>query len=196
MALRYFTAAFLPLWRHNNKKSIREAPAVKKTLSFFICLLALAAPFRAQGTDEISSAALTPEKAVGAGNIVMISFFGSNSEKNHTDMEVYNTRRLEDFMQSLKAGSKDGIRIIKYGHTGTRVWVNKLYDLTCDDGRGTETGYDVYTDPKRFHSLPPETFVSMTRKDYPGAVWYGVGYSRTGGEFASLISFYKSSVVN
>lgn len=80
-------------------------------------------------TDVLNNKSLSSKKAINNGDIVEISSLDWVSSKTHNDTEIYNINNLDDFMENIKNGKKDELRIVKYAYEGGRTWVNKLYDL-------------------------------------------------------------------
>jgi hypothetical protein len=172
--------------------------ALALVLLLFVSALIPVLDCRAQQTiDVLNNNTLSSDKAIKDGNIVMISHLDKLSNVSHNDKEIYNISRLDEFMQKVKEGKKDKIRIVKYGSSTSCTWVNKLYDLKYDGKKIVDIEYDVYSNPNAFIPSQPLTFNKIIKRDYPDAIWYGICYSKINdNKCASLISFYRSSIVN
>lgn len=150
-----------------------------------------------QTLEALNNNTLTSDKAIKSGNIVMISYLDKLSNISRNDMEIYNISRLNEFMENIKKGKKDKIRIVKYANSASGTWVNKLCDLKYDGKKIVDIEYDAYSNPNVFIPSQPLVFSKVIKRDYPDGIWYGICYSEKGKEeCASLISFRKSSIVD
>jgi hypothetical protein len=167
-------------------------------LLFFVSAFIASLNCKAQQTsDALNNNTITSDKAIKDGNIVMISYFDKLSNISHNDMEIYNFSRLDEFMENIKKGKKDKIRIVKYESSASGTWVNKLYDLKYDGKKIVDIEYDAYSNPNVFIPSQPLVFNKIIKRDYSDGIWYGICYSEKGKEeCASLISFRKSSIVD
>lgn len=143
--------------------------------------------------DVLNNKTLSSDIAIKEGNIVMIFYTDTISSKTHNDMEIYNTSRLDDFIENTRKGKKDKIRIVKYAKDKTHMWVNKLDDLKYDGKNILDVAYDTYTNPNTFVPSEPFVFSEIIRKDYEYGLWYGVCNKDN---YASLISFLKDSIMD
>lgn len=146
---------------------------------------------------ELNNKTLSSDIAIKNGNIVMISYFDSVSNKTHNHTEIYNISKLDNFMENTKRDYKDKARIVEYVRNGTNTWVNKLFDLEYDGNKIVDTGYDTYSNPNAF--IPSQKVYSdfMEKRDYTDALWYGLCIGNPNDNSCySLISFPKSSIVN
>lgn len=146
--------------------------------------------------NALNNKFLSSEKAISNGDIVEISSSDWVSSKTHNDTEIYNINKLDNFMENIKNGKKDKIRIVKYAYEGGRTWVNKLYYLEYNGKKIKYIVYDTYSNPNAFIPSEPYYYDKIIRRDYPNDVWYGIcSDSNKGDDFATLISLNKSSIV-
>ncbi|UZQ52251.1 cell wall-binding repeat-containing protein [Clostridium kluyveri] len=82
-------------------------------------------------------------EAIKDGNVVMISTI--NSQGNEDKNEVYNTKKLDQFIKNFNNLKEDKVRIIKYAKQGNKVWINKLADIKYDGKNLTYVTYDTYS---------------------------------------------------
>jgi hypothetical protein len=147
--------------------------------------------------DKLNNKTLTSDIAINNGDVVMISFLDTASNKTHNDDEIYNISKLDKFIENVKKGKKDKVRIVKYGKSKNGAWVNKLFDIEYNGHKIMDIGYDVYTNPNAF--IPVEKTYSdiMEKREYPDGLWYGL-CTKNGNDNScySLISFRKSSIIN
>lgn len=177
-----------------------EVIPLKKTLLFqfliIICIFIPALSCKAYQFDKVlNNKSLNSDIAIKEGNIVMISYTDTVSSKTYNDMEIYNIKRLDDFMKNIDKGKKDDIRIVKYGKNDSGTWVNKLYDLNYDGNKIIYVEYDVYSNPDKFIPCEPAFFKNIIKIDYHDGLSYRICYSENK-DCAYLISFYKSSIID
>lgn len=167
-------------------------------LLLFICIFTPTQNCSAyQIASVLNNKSLSSDKAIKAENVVMISYVDSVSSKTHNNMEIYNIYKLNDFMENVKKGKKDTVRIVKYVRNETGTWVNKLYDLNYNGKNILDIEYDVYSNPNFFIPSKPLVFYKVIKRDYINGTWYGICYKEgNNNDCASLISFYKSSIVD
>lgn len=147
-------------------------------------------------TDVLNNKSLNSKKAISNGDIVEISSLDWVSSKTHNDTEIYNINKLDDFMENIKNGKKDAIRIVKYAYEGGSTWVNKLYDLEYNGKKIKYIVYDTYLNPNEFMPSEPSYYDKIIRRDYPNDLWYGIcSVSNKGDDCATLISLNKISIV-
>ncbi|MCE5220613.1 MAG: DUF4362 domain-containing protein [Clostridium sp.] len=109
---------------------------------------------------------------------------------------MYNINNLDDFMENIKNGKKDELRIVKYAYEGGRTWINKLYDLEYNGKKIKYIVYDTYSNPNIFIPSEPSYYDKIIRRDYPNDLWYGIcSVSDKEDDCATLISLNKSSIV-
>lgn len=170
------------------KQSIEQV----KVLSTFIPDL-----FNKKNNDNVlNNESLSSEKAISNGDIVEISSFDLVSSKTHNDTEIYNINKLNEFMENIKNGKKDEIRIVKYASEGGRTWVNKLYDLKYNGKKIKYIVYDTYSNPSAFIPSEPYYYDKIIIREYPNDLWYGVcSVSCNEDDYATLISLKKISIV-
>lgn len=170
------------------KQSIEQV----KVLSTFIPDL-----FNKKNNDNVlNNESLSSEKAISNGDIVEISSFDLVSSKTHNDTEIYNINKLNEFMENIKNGKKDEIRIVKYASEGGRTWVNKLYDLKYNGKKIKYIVYDTYSNPSAFIPSEPYYYDKIIIREYPNDLWYGVcSVSSNEDDYATLISLKKISIV-
>lgn len=149
-------------------------------------------------TNILNNKSLAFDKAIKNGYVVMISYINGVSDITQNDAEVYNSNKLDRFIENVKSGKRDKVRIIEYEKNETKVWINKLYDIEYNGIRIVDIGYDVYTNPNAFKPVDSPYYSDiMEKRDYPNALWYGL-CTKKGNESScySLISFFKSSIVD
>lgn len=147
-------------------------------------------------TEILNNNSLSSETAINNNHVVMISYIDSLSSLTHSDMEIYNINRLDDFMENVRNGKKDTVRIVKYVKDKDHMWVNKLEDLSYDGKEILGIAYDTYSNPDVFIPAQPTIFNNIIRRDYKDNTWYGACYSKKkGNSCATLISFLKISNV-
>lgn len=146
--------------------------------------------------DVLNNKTLNYEKAINSGNIVMISFLDTISNTTNNDMEIYNIRRLDNFMENINNKKKDEIRIVEYGRNSTGTWVNKLYDLRYDGNKIVDIEYDTYSNPNEFIPSQPQIFKKIIKRDYSKGLSYRICDSDKDSDCGKLISFFKSSIVD
>jgi hypothetical protein len=149
---------------------------LKKTLAivllFFVSLLMPSQNCIAQqALDDLSNNALTSDRAIKDGNIVMIMYLDKISNITGNDMEIYNINNLDKFIQNTEKGIVGNIRVIKYASSENKTWVNSLCDLSYDGKSIKDIGYDVYSNPNKFISNEPYYSLKMLKRDYPNALW-------------------------
>lgn len=150
-----------------------------------------------QTTDGLNNKSLNLDKAIKDGNVVMIFYLDTVSNKTHNNMEIYNINELDDFMENMKKGKRDKVRIVKYANSKNGIWVNKLYDLEYDGKKILDIEYDVYSNPNAFIPSQSLVFHKIVKRDYIDGTWYGICLKEiNNSQGASLISFYKSSAAN
>ncbi|MCE5221777.1 MAG: DUF4362 domain-containing protein [Clostridium sp.] len=147
-------------------------------------------------TDVLNNKSLSYKKAISKGDIVEISSLDLVSSKTHNDTKIYNINNLDDFMENIRNGKKDAIRIVKYAYEGGSTWVNKLYDLEYNGKKIKYIVYDTYLNPNEFIPSEPSYYDKIIRRDYPNDLWYGIcSVSNKGDDCATLISLNKISIV-
>ncbi|MBU3099757.1 MULTISPECIES: DUF4362 domain-containing protein [Clostridium] len=175
---------------------------MKRTLVFVLILFVLVFipiqnPKAYYVIGVVNNKTLSSDIAIKDGNIVMISYTDSVSEKTHNDMEIYNIKRIDDFIRNINKGRKDKIRIVEYGKNATGTWVNKLYDLKYDGKKIIDIEYDTYSNPNAFIPSQPEMFNTIIKRDYPDGISYRICDSEgENDDCAKLISFSKSSIID
>lgn len=146
--------------------------------------------------EVLNNESLTPEKAISNGDIVEISSISWISSKTHNNTEVYNIKKLDNFMENIKNRKKDRIRIVKYSYENGKTWVNKLYELDYDGNKIKSIVYDTYSNPNAFIPNEPHYYDKIIKRDYPNDLWYGIcQVTNEGDNCVTLISFIKSSII-
>ncbi len=147
-------------------------------------------------TEVLNNKSLSPERAISNGDIVEISSSSWISSKTHNNSEVYNIKKLDDFMENIKSGNNDKVRIVKYSYENGQTWVNKLYDLYYEDKKIKLIVYDTYSNTNAFIPSEPYYTDKIIKRDYPNDLWYGnCPISNKLDNCATLISLKKSSIV-
>ena len=181
-------------------KIIIEVIILKRTLVFALLLLvSIFIPLQnckaCYLIGALNNKTLNSDIAIQNGNVVMISYIDSGSNKTN-NMEIYNISRLDDFINNINRRKKDKIRIVKYGKNATGTWVNKLYDLKYDGNKIADIEYDVYSDPNEFIPGQPLIFKKIIKLDYYDGISYRICNSDNKmSDCAYLISFSKSSII-
>jgi hypothetical protein len=182
-------------------KLLIEVVILKRILIFSLILFFSVSLYNQNCTADaitgLNNETLSSDTAIKEGNVVMIPYFDSVSDKNHNNTEIYNIGKLDNFIKNIKKGKKDKVRIVEYARNKTGTWVNKLFDLEYDGNKIADTEYDTYSNPNAF--IPSQKVYSdfMEKRDYTDNLWYGLGTGHTNGKSCCpLISFPKSSIVN
>ena len=79
----------------------------------------------------------TSEQAIKDGYVVMRDLASGKQE-------VYNTNRLNRFIENVNVNRKDKVRVIKYGQTMGKEFINKLNEVEYDGNTLTDLGFDTY----------------------------------------------------
>lgn len=150
-------------------------------------------------TGALNNKTLTSDIAIKDGDVVMISYTDSVSSKTHSDMEIYNINKLDDFMKNMDKRKKDNIRIVEYGKNVTGTWVNKLFELKYDGKKLIDIEYDTYSNPNAFIPSQPSIYNKIIKRNLPDTISYRICGSENeikSDDCAKLISFYKSSIID
>ncbi len=83
-------------------------------------------------------------QAIKDGNVVMISTIDSKGSEDEN--EVYNTKKLDEFIKNFNNFKEGKVRIIKYVKQGNKVWINKLADIKYDGKNLIYVTYDAYSE--------------------------------------------------
>jgi hypothetical protein len=146
--------------------------------------------------ETLNNKSLTTEKAISNGDIVEIPSTSWISSKTHGNLEVYNIKKLDEFMENIKNERNDRIRIVMYAHENGKTWVNKLYDLDYDGNKIKLIVYDTYSNPNAFIPNEPHYYDKIIKRDYPNDLWYGIcQVTNEGDNCVTLISLKKSSII-
>ena len=76
--------------------------------------------------------------------MVMLSTIDSKGSEDEN--EVYNTKKLDEFIKNFNNFKEGKVRIIKYVKQGNKVWINKLADIKYDGKNLIYVTYDAYSE--------------------------------------------------
>lgn len=131
------------------------------------------------------------EKSFKSG--VIVKKDTGNSENNS---EIYNIKRLDEFVKSFKQGKEDEITIVEYYSADNKWVINKFKKLKLSNKVITLTEYDTASDKNVFKSSGDEKFDNIEEKQVQGITTYSISNINAINSGINLISFDKNQVKN
>lgn len=98
-------------------------------------------------------------------------------------LEVYNTDKLDKFIENWRNGNKGSVRIFKFTYKTTDK-VDSIMDLNYDDSRIEAINYTLSADAKVYIPRAPSYYAGLTKTENDGGVRYSL-YEKAEDSYAS-----------